>query len=122
MRTVAAVVALAFCLPAYAGDAKKMLPRNMEVGKVGTLWPDGEGMLGIRGAVVTWTIIEVGDDWLALRVATGERDPGPDTVVVRGVDTAGLVDGKRWKPAGVWRVVKTEKHRGMTVFSLRPEK
>lgn len=110
---------LGVAVPAVAAD--KMLPRDMEVGKVGPLWPDGVGLVGIRGEVVKYTIIEVGDEWLALRVTTGETDQGPDTIIVRGIPTKGLVDGKRWKPTGTWKVEKTEKYKSKTVFSLRPD-
>jgi hypothetical protein len=114
MRTAAAV--LVFCLPAAAAD--RLLPDNMAVGKVGPLWPDGHGLPGAAD-VVRYTIAEVGDDWLALRV-TGAG--GPSVILVRGVDTKGLVNDRRWKPAGEWKVTATEKYRGKTRFVLRPEK
>lgn len=115
----AALLLILFAFPAFAAEPR-MLPRSMEVGKVAQLWPDGEGLVGVRGEVVRYTILEVGDDWLALRVTTGERDPGPDTIIVRGVPTKGLVDDARWKPTGTWKVEKTEKYKGKTIFSLRP--
>lgn len=114
----ASLIVLAFCLPATA--APKLLPNSMEVGKVGELWPDGMGLPGIRGEVVRYTILEVGDDWLSVRVTTGEDRPGPDTIIVRGVPTKGLVSDKRWKPAGEWKVEGTEKYDRKTVFVLRP--
>jgi hypothetical protein len=116
VRTLLALLALT---PAAVAAPDGMLPTTMEVGKIGELWPDGLGT-GIRGTVVEYTIAEVGPGWLALRV-TGFGD-GPDTIVVRGVPTDGLVDGRRWKPKGTWKVEATEKYKGKTVFSLRPHK
>jgi hypothetical protein len=120
----AAFVLCLFHLPLLAvpsaSAADGMLPDTMEVGKVGKLWPTGEGLPGAR-EVVEYLISEVGDDWLALRVAGlgGETRP---VILVRGVPTKGLVDDRRWKPEGVWKVVGTEKYKGKTVFTLRPHK
>lgn len=114
MRTL--VVALLACLPAVAQP--KLLPENMEVGKVGELWPDGEGKPGAPD-IVRYLIAEVGDDWLALRL-TGVGEPS--VIIVRGVPTKGLVDDRRWKPTGLWKVEGTEKWDGKTRFTLRPHK
>lgn len=117
MRTAFAVLLLA--VPAVAAD--KMLPRMMEVGKVAQLYPDGSQAPIIPGDIVKYMILEVGDDWLAVRVTTGAySEPGPETIIVRGIPTKGLVTDQRWKPAGLWKVEKTEKYRDKTVFSIRP--
>lgn len=114
MRTVLAVLLLA--VPAFA--APKLLPTNMEVGKVGELWPDGHGLPGAKD-VVEYNIAEVGSDWLALRVSG--HGAGPSIIIVRGVPTKGLVDDRRWKPSGMWKVEGTEKYRDKSsVFVLRP--
>ena len=112
MRTLVAV--LLFAAPIFADG---MVPKTMEVGKVGKLWPDGEGMVGAR-EVVKYTIAQVGDDWLALRVSG--HGEGADLFIVRAVPTKGLVDDRRWKPTGEWKVTGTEKYRGKTVFTLQP--
>ena len=116
MRAV--IVALVFCLPSAAA-APKLLPTNMEVGQVGEFWPDGEGLPGARD-VVEYIIAEVGDGWLALRIKG--VGAGPPVVLVRGVPTKGLVDDRRWKPTGEWKVEGTERYNGKTVFTLRPHK
>jgi hypothetical protein len=102
----AAFVLCLFHLPLLAvpsaSAADGMLPDTMEVGKVGKLWPTGEGLPGARVAGLG-----------------GETRP---VILVRGVPTKGLVDDRRWKPEGVWKVVGTEKYKGKTVFTLRPHK
>ncbi len=100
-----------------APDKGHMLPREMEVGKVSTLWPAG---VPLAGEAVKYVITEIGDDWIAVRVETHETEGDRMAVLVRGIPTKGLVDGRSWKPAGEYKVEKTEKYKGKTVFSLKP--
>ena len=113
---ILAVLALAASAPA----AEKLLPRTMEVGKVGELWPAGRSAPG--GSVpVRYIVTEVGNDWLALRVETDETTGDRMTILVRGIDTKGAVDDRPWKPTGQWRVDGTEKYKSSkTVFVLKP--
>ncbi len=110
MRTVLAVLLLAIPLQADSG----LLPRTMEIGQTGKF-----SAISSAGTV-RYYIAEVGSDWLAIRVDTMEREGSDMTIIVRGVPTKGLVDEKRWKPEGEWKVEATEKYKGRTVFMLKP--
>jgi hypothetical protein len=107
MRTLLALAM--FAAPALAGSVS---PYSMQVGDTGPLAVPGSG----------YTISEVGDDWLALRYKGFENKTM--TILVRGIPTAGLVDDKAWTPdkLTVFKVEKTEKYKGKTVFVLVAQK
>jgi hypothetical protein len=107
MRTLA--VLLVFAIPAAADIIS---PSKMKVGDVGQL------AIPPRGFIVS----EVGDTWIAVRFRN--IDDMSQEILVRGVPTAGLVDDRQWQPPkdAVFKVVKTEKYRGKTVFSLQVQK
>lgn len=109
MRTLALLLALA--APTAAADVISV--SKMQVGDTGVLSVPPGGFI----------VDEVGDDWIAVRF----RHPLDDTrsvILIRGIPTAGLVDDRRWEPPreARFKVEKTEKHGGKTVFSLRPVK
>lgn len=85
------------------------------------LWDIHIGDAGPIGTanVKKLTITEVGDDWIAVRCQTV---PSTFTIVVRGIPTAGLVDDKPWEPKGNFKVEKTEKYKGKTVFVFQAQK
>jgi hypothetical protein len=104
MRTL--VVCLLLAAPAFAGPIS---PSRMKVGDTGELALPPSGFI----------VAEVGDDWIAVRFRTSD---GSQTILVRGIPTAGLVDDRQWVPKGNFKVEKTEKYKGKTVFVLQAQK
>ena len=105
MRT--AVLLLAIASPALADSIS---PTSMKVGDSGPI-SDLQ--------VQSMTIVEVGTDFIRIRVRSAE--PTFD-MLIRDVSTTGLVDDKPWEPGSQrFRVTGTEKYKGRTMFVLKPD-
>ena len=119
MRTLSLFAVVLLVPSLYAAE---LSPLKLELDATGTLTKNGkvpeEGSLRF----VRYTVLEVGKDWLAIEI---EGDFGfagkvkTATMIVRGIPTRGIVDGKPWEPTGNWTVTDTEKYKGSTVFVLR---
>ena len=102
-------ILLILALPGRA-RADSISPINMKVGDTGPI-SDLQ--------VQSMTIVEVGTDFLRIRVRTSE--PTFD-MLVRDISTTGLVDDKPWEPGSQrFKVTGTEKYKGRTMYVLKPQ-
>lgn len=122
MRPVLSVI-LTLVLPSACAFAAELDPHKLELDKSGELIPYGKAAGNAALGRVTYKVIGVGDDWLAIRAHDVDNSSRDDvTFIVRGISTRGMVDDKPWKPEGVWTVSKTEKFKEKTVFTLTRSK
>jgi outer membrane lipoprotein-sorting protein len=99
--------------PTEFKTVKLLVPGNMEVGTQGPLG-GGPGW-GASDQKVTEII-----DANSVMAMVNSRKPDAGQVIIKGIPTKGMADGKVFGGGDViWRVVGTEKRGGSTYFVLR---
>jgi hypothetical protein len=121
MKTMIALAGLvAFAIPTDAKEPDQLVPFTMEVGSEGVFLVNKSGK-GTVGRVVLYTIKSVNDDSLEIHAETSQGEKETD-FIVKGIDTKGIVDGKPWRPTGVWKVTGTTKVGKRTLFVVEKSK
>lgn len=103
------VALMAVLLLALAPADVDLCPDTLEVGQVGKWIKDKKP--------IKFRVREIFDD--ALMVVGWADEPD---ILVSGMDTRGLADGKKIDLKGRWKVVKTQKWKGRTLYLVEEVK
>jgi hypothetical protein len=127
IATIGATIVLG-CLSAAHGEERLLDPNELKSGMVGELWDDGYRKVpGGYEVAYIYHVVDVIDKnkvivSATVSLASGGKRPvdGKPTHLILHIDTTDLVDGKQYKPKGIFKVVGTEKLKGRTHFVLSP--